>query len=120
MEKGTGGDEEDVGPLVYKVCEGRVDLAAGTGIEDLDLYLHGASSRFGVSHVGLSKCKGWIAQYGNTSGRGYHLMQQFHPLCRQLTRKKVDPGQIAARPGETGDQTNFDRVIAHNKDNGDR
>src|SRR6516164_306098 len=26
-EKGTGGDEEDVGPLVYNVCEGRVDLA---------------------------------------------------------------------------------------------
>ena len=45
-------------------------------------------------------------------------MQQFHPLCPQLTRKKVDPGQVAARPGETGNQTTFDRVIADAEDDG--
>jgi hypothetical protein len=79
-----------------------------------------ASSRFGVSHLELGKCKGWITEHGNTSDRGHHLTQQFHPLCRQLTRKKVDPGQIAARPGETGDETDFHRVIADAEDDGDR
>jgi hypothetical protein len=34
--------------------------------------------------------------------------------------KKVDPGQVAARPGKAGDQTNFDRVIADAEDDGDR
>jgi hypothetical protein len=51
-EKGTGADVEDVGPLAYKVREGRVDLAAGAGAENLDF---SAGSRFGVSHQGLSK-----------------------------------------------------------------
>src|SRR5262249_46245699 len=36
-EKRTGADVEDVGPLAYKVREGRVDLAAGAGAENLDL-----------------------------------------------------------------------------------
>src|SRR6266446_7600552 len=36
-EKGTSADVEGVGPLAYKVCEGRVDLAAGAGVEDLHL-----------------------------------------------------------------------------------
>src|SRR5262245_18814608 len=36
-QKGTGADEEDVGPLAHKVSEGRVDLAAGAHAEDLDL-----------------------------------------------------------------------------------
>ena len=30
-------------------------------------------------------------------------MQQVEPLCRQLTAEKVDPRQVAARPGEAGD-----------------
>src|SRR6516165_1492430 len=36
-EKGAGAEVEGVGPLAYKVCEGRVDLAAGAGAEDLEL-----------------------------------------------------------------------------------
>ena len=36
-EKGTGANVEGVGPLAYESCEGRVDLAAGAGVEDLDV-----------------------------------------------------------------------------------
>jgi hypothetical protein len=119
-EKGPGADEEGVGPLAPKACEGCVDLSAGFGIEDLDLQPHGASSRFDVCHQGLGQWKGWIDQHGNTSGRGHHLAQQFQPLCRQFTREKIDACQVAPRSGEAGDETNFDRVIADAEDDGDR
>src|SRR5262249_18302254 len=64
VEEGVAANEEGVGPLAHKCCEGRVDLAAGSGVENLD--------------------------------------------CYQLTIEKIDPCQIAARPGETGDKTEPD------------
>src|SRR6516165_11385374 len=45
-------------------------------------------------------------------------MQQVEPLCRQLTAEKVDPCQVATRPGEAGDKTKPDRVFGGNE--GDR
>jgi hypothetical protein len=43
-------------------------------------------------------------------------MQQVEPLCRQLTAEKVDPCQVATRPGEAGDKTKPDRVFGGNED----
>ncbi len=36
-EKGVGPNEEGVSSLALKGCEGRIDLAAAAGVEDLDL-----------------------------------------------------------------------------------
>ena len=47
-------------------------------------------------------------------------MQQVEPLCRQLNAEKVDPCQVAARPGEAGDKTEPDRVLGDNKGDRDR
>ena len=120
-EKGVAADEEGVGPLAHKSCEGRIDLAAGAGVEDLDLQPHGASSRFHVSQRGLgSRSIGRIDEHGNTSGCGHQLAQEFQPLCRQLSIEKIDPCQVAARPGEAGDKTKPDRVFGDDEDDGDR
>src|SRR6476659_10030425 len=43
---------------------------------------------------------------------------KFQPFCRQLGREKIDPGQVAARPGETGNETKLDRVFPGNEDDG--
>src|SRR6516165_4559278 len=48
-EKRVGDNEERVGPLAHKSCEGRINLVAGAGVEDLDLQSNGARSRFHVS-----------------------------------------------------------------------
>ena len=120
-EEGVGADEEGVGPLARKSCEGRIDLAAGAGVEDLDLQPHGAGSRFHVSQRGLgSRGIGRIDEHGHTSGSGHQLAQQLQPLCRQLGIEKIDPCQVAARPGEAGDKTKPDRVFADDEDDGDR
>ena len=84
-EKGVAADEEGVGPLAHERCEGRIDLAAGAGVEDLDLQPHGASSRFHVSQRGLGNGSiGRIDEHGHASGRGHQLAQELQPLCHQL------------------------------------
>jgi len=47
-------------------------------------------------------------------------MQQVEPLCCQLTAEKVDPCQVAARPGEAGDKTKPYRVFGGNEGDRDR
>ena len=86
VEEGVAADEEGVGPLAHKSREGRIDLAAGAGIDDLDLQPHGAGSRFHVSQRGLGiRGIGRIDEHGHTSGCGHQLAQEFQPLCRQLS-----------------------------------
>jgi len=78
-------DEHRVGTLAPECREGGIDLAAGCGIEDLNLQSHGAASRFHLVQRGLRVRRiGGIDEYGDTSGRRYHLAQKLEPLCRQL------------------------------------
>jgi hypothetical protein len=101
-------------------CEGRVNLAAGAGVNDLDLQTDGASSRFHVSQCGfLSRSIGRIDEHGNTREAGYQLTQELQALCRQLRIEKINPCQIAARPGQAGDQAKPDRVFGGGEDDGD-
>ena len=54
------------------------------------------------------------------SGCGHHLAQQLQPLCANLGIEKIDTCQVAARPGEAGDEADRDRVSGNGKDNRDR
>src|SRR5258706_1748530 len=103
IEEAVAADENCVGPLAYKRCEGHIDLATGAGVEDLDLQSHGASSYFHISHRGVgSRSIGWIDEYRNSGGCGYQFSQDFQPSCSQLGIEKIDTRQVAARPGEAG------------------
>jgi hypothetical protein len=42
----------------------------------------------------------------------------FQPLCRQLSRQKIDAGHVSARPGQAGDKTKPDRVIEDDEHDG--
>jgi hypothetical protein len=95
-----------VGSLAHQACERRIDLAAGAGVENLDLHSHGSGSRLHISCRGLGReGVGRIDEYGHAGGSGHQRPQQFHPLRRQLTRKEIEtvrlpPGRarLAARP----------------------
>ena len=47
-------------------------------------------------------------------------MQEPQPLGHHLRDEKIDAGRVAARPGEAGDKTKLDRVIADAEDDRDR
>jgi hypothetical protein len=120
-EKRVVADKKRVGPLTHKASEHRLDFAASARVDDLDLQLHGASSRFCVSHGGLNSRRiGGIDQHSHTACCGYDLTQEFEPLCHQLSRQEIDAGHVATRPGQTGDKTNPDRVFRDDEGDGDR
>jgi hypothetical protein len=48
-EKCVAGDEKRIGPIALKLCESRIDLAAGAGVENFELKSEGRGSRFDVS-----------------------------------------------------------------------
>jgi hypothetical protein len=59
-----------------------------------------------------------IDEHRNTGGPRHHLTQEFEPLRRQLRRKKIDPRQVAAGASETGNQTEANRILADDEDDG--
>jgi hypothetical protein len=67
-EKGTRADKKRIRTLAHNRCEGRIDLPAGAGVENLDLQPHGVSSLFHVPQRGLCiRNIGRIDEYGYMS-----------------------------------------------------
>src|SRR5262249_61926177 len=83
VKKDVDADEDRVGPLVRKSGEGRIDLAAGAGVEDLDLQSHCAGGRLHVSQRGLrSRSKGRSEEHTS------ELQSLTNLVCRLLLEKK--------------------------------
>jgi len=110
IEKTILADKEDVGPLTHKTCEGRIDLAAGAGVEDLDLQSDGARSSFHVSQRGLrTRCSGRIDEHCHTS-RSRHQSRKsssrfvVNSLLKKLVPVRLPPGlaRLVTRPSPTG------------------
>src|SRR5262245_20050521 len=121
VEEGVIADEEGVGSLVYNSREGRIYLTASGSIEDLDLQPHGARGRFDFPQRGLRRVRiRRINEHGNASRSGHKHTQEFQSLLGQLDNKKVDPCQVAARPGEAGHKTELNRVFADDESDWDR
>src|SRR5204863_1469686 len=62
-----------------------------------------------------------VHQQGDHPSPRNQLTQQLKPLSRQpLVAELADPREVAARPGEVGDQAVFDRIAAMPEDDRDR
>ena len=70
-EKGTGADVEGVGPLAYKVCEGRVDLAFRAGVENDQVAPDSTRGRLRLSDLEPGTRKVWIDEQGHRGNVGY-------------------------------------------------
>src|SRR5262245_14946716 len=88
VKKGVDADEDGFWPLAHKSGEGRIDLAAGASVEDLDLQSHRAGGQLHIPQRGFrSRGIGRIDEHGDTSRSWHYLTQEFQPLCGQLTSK---------------------------------
>src|SRR5262245_12314924 len=120
VEEGVATDEQGIGLFTHKRREGRIDLADCAGFENLDLQADGTGCFSSFSHRNLCiRSIGWIDQYRETSRGGHQFAQEFQPFCRYLTAEKIDARHISARPGETCDQTETDRILGDDEDDGD-
>ena len=116
-EEWVGADEKRVRPLVRKRCECRFDLLDRANLKGLDLQPDGAPGGLRLSHVVLGIVQvSRIDEHGDTSNRGHQLAQKFQPLWHQFTEEKIDPCEVAARPGEAGDKTKLNGVFRDQED----
>src|SRR5215475_9281619 len=118
-KKGATADENRVGSVVRKCCEGCIDVRAGADIKGLDLQSHGARSRVHISQYGLGVGVRRMDEHGDATSCGYELAQELQPFCYQLITEKIDARRVAARPGEAGDKAQPDRVFRDGKDDRD-
>ena len=119
-EEHVASDVQRIRAVVHEGGEGRLDLAAGARVEDLNLQSH-CTGVFRYISYALGTCDiGGIDQHGNPNGLGHQLVQKCQPLRSQLIREKIDPCQVSARPGEAGDETELDGVFADAEDDRDR
>jgi hypothetical protein len=96
-EEPVGSYEESI-RLTRKVCEGRLDLAAGARPENCNLQAERAGGfrqiprrSFGSGSI----CR--IDQHGNASGLGHNLLQKPEPFGGEVGQEKLIP--VALPPG---------------------
>jgi hypothetical protein len=118
MNKGSGGDEKGVNLIAHKGCKSHIDLWAGACVDDLDLQPDGTSSGFHVSQRGLRLRVGRIHKHRHANCCRHQVPQECEPLRHQFVNEIVDNRHVAAWPGEAGNQTKPDRVVANIEDDG--
>src|ERR1700730_71355 len=93
------GDEQSIRSIAHETCKRRTYFAAGAGVENLGLHPYGSGSRLYLFDDGIGYGTGRIDEYGYTSCSRHKLAQEFQPLCRQLSREKIDPCHVATWSG---------------------
>ena len=88
--------------------------------EDFDLLPDGRGRSLNVRDKRLGGGKVGIDQHANAHRSGQQLMQQPKLLCPKISSEKRDAGDISARPVETGDEAELNRVAAACEDDRDR
>ena len=104
-EERIGADDERAGLQLDEGCESGVDLAFGAGLQDRELHPLRARRFLHVSDDALGIRIVRVHEQGDHLGLGNQLGQQLEPLRHQLDGEDAEAREVAARPGETGDQT---------------
>ena len=120
VEERIAADEERAGMQFDEGGEGGVDLAFGGGLQDRELHPLARAASCTSRMMRSARRIVRVHQQGDHPGLGNQLGQQLKPLGRQLAGEIAEAGEVAARPGETGDQAGLDRVAAADEDDRDR
>ena len=109
-EECIGNDEKCVGALLGKRGENCVDLASV-----LALRIRSCCPMLRAAFCTSSNCSAASARVGFRSSSyqwsfcGTKFVQQFQSLCSESLSAKCHARNVAARPGEAGDEADFDR-----------
>ena len=104
-KKRVGSDQQCAAGLLREVCEGRIDLATGTGAKDFDRKSKRRSIRLQVFDLDLGIRTIGVDERDKAVGSRRYLTQHPEPLCHKLHKLKVYAGGVAARQVEAGDKT---------------
>jgi len=101
-------------------CESGVDFTFGAGLQDMELHLLCAGRSLHFSRRALGRRIVWVREQGDHPRLGNQLGKQLKQLGCQIGGDVAEARQVAAWPGETGHETNPDRIADGSEDNRDR
>ena len=84
--EGTDADQDRTNALLRKSCEGRFEIAIGSGIHNNELQAQRARRRLQVCDDGLGSRKGRVRENAEHGSIGYQLAEQLQSFRRQLGR----------------------------------
>ena len=120
VEEWIGADDERAGLQLDKGREGGLDVALGAGLQDMELHPLRARRFLHVSDHALGARIVRVHEQGDHPGLGNQLGKQLEPLGHQLAGEDAEAREVAARPRETGDEADPDRVADAGEDDRDR
>jgi hypothetical protein len=75
-------------------CKNLIEIALGTGMQDVELKPEGTGRRLQVFNSGFGEVRTrWVDEERNDGRRGNQFVQQFQPLRRAAARVRLNPTQ---------------------------
>src|SRR5262245_48999558 len=116
-EKRIGRDQERIGAHLDQLRKGRIDVANGAGIQDVDLLPGAAGGGLNVIQLNFGlKLKSGVHESSSRRGMGPQLTQQLQPLRLHLGDKRAGSRNVAARTMQAGHEASPNRVGASHED----
>ena len=79
-------DQDRTNALLRKSCEGRFEIAIGSGIHNNELQAQRARRRLQVCDDGLGRWKGRVDENAEHGSIGYQIVEQLQSFRRHLDR----------------------------------
>jgi len=121
VEERVRSNEQSIHLLARERCECRVDLLARAGLEQVLFKPKRMAGRLHLCQDGLgSRSVARIDEHAELLRPRQQLAQEPYPLSHRFCTQIVEAGHIAARPSQTGDKPEYDRIFGNPEYDGDR
>jgi hypothetical protein len=114
--EGTAEDQDRTDMLLGKSCEGRFEIAIGSGINNNELQAQRARRPLQVCDHGLDTRKGRVGKNSEPGSIGYALADYLQSFWPQLHAQSGVASNVPAWTAEAVDKTQSDRVRADAED----
>jgi len=96
-EKRVGADQKSIRPVLHQAGKGDIDLATGTGANDVQFPADGRSRRLRLRNLGLYNPTVRIDEHGKARCSRQQFVQKSESFCGKLHVQVGDASDVAAR-----------------------
>src|SRR6516162_5469653 len=112
-------DHEPAGSQWDQVCEGRINVASATRVQDMELPPQRAGRLLQLSRLDIATGKSRIDECGYCAPVGEQLVEQMQSLPIRFRTQRGHACEVTARSVQAGYETDLNRIGAGHKNNGD-
>jgi len=120
VEEWIAPDNEPAGLQWDQVCEGRINVASATRVQDMELPPQRAGRLLQLSRLDIATGKSRVDERGYCASVEEQLVQQLQALPIRFRTQRGHTCEVTARSVQAGYETDLNRIGAGDKNNGDR